>query len=167
MRETGAYAKRYHAIAEASLVAPSYHEIMALFDSDAKVIETRAKLDECEAMLHEAPNGPKRYALEEEIEGYRIWCDLLLPEDFLSRIMTYALQLDDSDIDQVTTEVLLDCAILAERGHNDPAAHLDGRFTPFMRDDINRRAWMIYHEWREANPPPEQRQRRLKVPSGR
>ena len=166
MREINAYASRYHAIAEAVLVAPTYAEIMGIFDADSLVLASRAKLAELAVTLQGAPKGPRRAALQEEIEAARIWCDLVLPVDFLSAVMSYALGLEASDIDTLTREMLLDAAILAERGSDNPADHLDGRFTAFMRDDINRRAWAIYAEWRETNAPREQGARRLKVPRG-
>ena len=167
MGEINAYAKRYHRIAEAALVEPTYDEILGIFSADSVVLAARVKLDELGSMLEETPRGPKRAALEEEIESMRIWCDLVLPIDFLSAIMSYALDIEASDIGEVTTEVMLDIAILAERGSDNPADHLDGRFTPFMKDDINRRAWTVYGQWREKNTPPEQRARRRKVIGGR
>ena len=49
--------------------------------------------------------------------------------------------------------MLLDAAILATNGHNNPADHLKGIFTHFNEDDINRRAWGIYAEWKKENTP--------------
>ena len=47
--------------------------------------------------------------------------------------------------------MLLEAAILAERGHNNPADHIHGIFTDFMKDDINKRAWILLTEEREKN----------------
>jgi len=164
MSEINAYSERYHRIAEAALVAPSYDQIMGLFDRDQKVAAARKECDRLDALLAQAPKGPKRAALEEEIQSLRIWSDLILPEDFLSAVMSYALGLDKSDIDEVTDDVLLDAAILADRGKDNPSDHLDGRFTPFMRDDINRRAWIAYNKWAETHRPKDAKR---KVPSAR
>jgi hypothetical protein len=153
MREINAYASRYHRLAEASLVAPTYDEIMGLFESDQTVKDAQAKLDELQATLQETPKGPKRAAIEEEIESTRVWCELLLPMDFLSAVMSYALGLDRSDIQEVSDEALLEAAMLADRGRDNPADHMDGRFTSFMKDDINRRGWMALQKWRETHKP--------------
>ena len=167
MREVSAYSERYHSVAEAALVAPTYTEILTIFDGDEMVERARRELDELEEKLLAAPGGGmERAALQEEIESTRMWCDLLLPADFLSAVMAFALGMDTSDIDAVTEEALLDAAILADRGRDNPADHLDGRFTPFMRDDINRRAWVLHNEWVEKRTPPEVKRRRKKVLSG-
>lgn len=166
MQEINAYAARYHRIAEVSLVAPTYDEILALFESDKVVSEAQAKLDELQTALQDTPKGPKRASLEEEIESLRVWCELLLPMDFLSSIMSYALGLDKSDIQEVTSEALLEAAMLADRGRDNPADHMDGRFTAFMQDDINRRGWMALQQWRETHKPKKTPKQRV-VPSGR
>jgi len=44
---------------------------------------------------------------------------------------------------------LIEAAILAERGHDNPANHLNGNFTDFMKDDINKRAWLLLEDERE------------------
>jgi hypothetical protein len=143
------YADRYHKIAELSLVAPTYDQIMRMFDRDRKVADARAQVAELREKLKETPNTAERRALEEEIDGLAIWCDLLLPEDFLGAIMSYALGVDKSDIKEVSEKMLLEAAMLAQRGGDNPADHLDGRFSAFMKDDINRRAWIIYNKWLE------------------
>jgi hypothetical protein len=145
------YADRYHKIAELSLVAPTYDQIMRMFDRDRKVADARAQVEELKAKLRDTPNTSERRALEEEIDGLAIWCDLLLPEDFLGAIMSYALGIEKSDIKQVTEDMLLEAAMLAQRGGDNPADHLDGRFSAFMRDDINRRAWVIHNKWVEKH----------------
>ncbi len=167
MQEINAYAARYHRLAEASLVAPTYDEILGLFKSDETVRGSQAKLDELEDNLREASKGPKRAALEEEIESMRVWCELILPMDFLSAIMSYALGLDKSDIQEVSDETLLEAAMLADRGRDNPADHMDGRFTPFMREDINRRAWMALHQWKEAHKPADVKRKKKAVFNGR
>jgi len=166
MPEINAYASRYHQLARASLVAPTYDELLGLFENDKSVNDAQVKLDELQATLQDTPKGPARKALEEEIESLRVWCELLLPIDFLSTIMSYALGLDKSDIQDVTEEALLEAAMLADRGRDNPADHMDGRFTSFMRDDINRRAWMALHQWKETHTPKKTPKHKV-VPSGR
>jgi hypothetical protein len=160
MREVTAYAERHHEIAKRALVAPTYDEILQIFKSDKTVAAAKEQMLAIKEKLRTAPRGPLRSALEEELENMRIWCELLLPEDFLGFIVSYTLGVDKSDIKEVTQEMLLDAAILAERGSDNPADHIDGTFTPFMRDDINSRAWVILEEWKKEHTP-KQRNKRM------
>jgi len=59
--------------------------------------------------------------------------------------MSFALQQDNSDIKDVSEDMLFSAAIKATKGHDNPADHLPGNFTDFNREDINDRAWSIYH----------------------
>lgn len=151
MKEIIEYSERQHAIAKEALVAPTYEEILKAFDCDVKIKETKEKLAALKSRIEETPRGPKRAELEEEIAAMKVWAEFVLPEDFLAFVVGYTLGIDKSDIKKVSEEMLLNAAILAERGKDNPADHLDGRFTPFMKDDINRRAWVIHREWQEEH----------------
>ncbi len=150
-KEILAYAERSHAIARAALVHPTYDEIVAVFGKDKKMLDARGRLDELEKKLGAAPPGRERDILDEQIRGLRIWVDLILPEDFLAVVVGYALGLDKSEIKTVSEDMLINAAVLAERGHDNPADHIGGRFTDFMRDDINTRAWLLLHQKREES----------------
>lgn len=151
MKEIIEYSERQHAIVREALVSPTYEQILKAFDCDAKIKETKEKLEALKSRVEETPRGPKRAELEEEIASMRIWCEYVLPDDFLAFVVGYTLGIDKSDIKKVSEEMLLNAAILAERGKDNPADHLDGRFTSFMKDDINRRAWAIHRQWQEEN----------------
>ena len=92
------------------------------------------------------PAGPRRTAFERETDGMRVWIDLLLPEDFMAGVVTYALGITKSDIKEVTENALYSAAVLAKIGNDNPADHLHGIFTDYMRDDINLRAAIILKE---------------------
>lgn len=151
LKEIVAYAERSHAIARASLVHPTYDEIVAVFGNDRKMLEARGQLDDLGKKLSATPPGRERDLLDEQIKGLRIWVDLILPEDFLSFVVGYALGIDKSEIKTVSEDMLINAAVLAERGHDNPADHIGGKFTDFMRDDINTRAWILLHERREES----------------
>ena len=146
MGEIVKYADVQHAITRKSLVEPSYDQIIAVcktgFDTDASIRETKA----LEELLATLPAGPKRSALLDEIESMRVWIDLLLPQDFIAAVVTYALGMSKSDIKEVTEETLYRIAIAAKLGNDNPADHLSGNFSDFNREDINRRSWIVYHE---------------------
>jgi hypothetical protein len=84
-----------------------------------------------------------------------IWTDYLLPEDFTAFIASYALGIDKGDIKKVSEKMLLEAAALAEKGHDNPADHLDGIWPEvqkgFYLDDINKRAWQILQEYRDKH----------------
>ena len=151
IRDVIAYASRNHEIVKASLVSPTYDEIFEVVGVDPKIKEAKKKLLELKELLKQTKNDGKRKAIEEEIDSLRIWCEYILPDDFIAHVVSYALCIDKSDIKTVSERMLLDAAILAERGHDNPADHIDGRFTPFMRDDINKRAWSLLAKKRKKN----------------
>jgi hypothetical protein len=149
LKEITAYAERSDAIARAALVHPTYAEIISVFGGDAKAIEAKKQIDALKEKLAAAPGGRERERLEEKIEALRIWYDLILPEDFLSFVVGYALGVDKSDIKKVSEEMLVNAAALAQLGHDNPADHIGGAFTDFMREDINCRAWILLDEKRQ------------------
>lgn len=140
------YAEMQHAIAKRSMVCPTYQEVFEICaaSSDINKIKNDLKnLDETIAML---PNSPKKTKVKNEYNSLRVWYDLLLPEDFLSTITCYALGIEKSDIKDITTESLINAAIMAKNGNDNPSDHLKGLFTDYMKDDINKRAWILFRE---------------------
>jgi len=144
------YAEKQHLICSKALIKPTYNEIIEMI-TDKSIVDAKSKIDELKEKLKETPRGEERTSLEKELDSLRVWTDLILPEDFMAVVMSYALGIDKSDIKELTSETLLRAAILAELGHNDPSDHIDGKFTAFMRDDINTRAWMILFDERQKN----------------
>ena len=148
MREIYEYAELQHNIARASLVAPTYEEIFEVIGCDPKIDEKKNELKELRELLRKAPNGPERIKLEEEVATIEAFTNLLLPDDFLNFIFCYTLGIEKSDIKLLTEKMLLEAAIMAEKGHDNPADHIEGQFTSFMRDDINKRAWILLQDER-------------------
>jgi hypothetical protein len=132
-------------------VAPTYEELFALIGKGPMVRNAEAAFKEIGALLLGLPRGPKRQELERERDMLRCTFDLLLPDDYVAPIIAYIVGAGKTDIDKVTREMLLTAAALAERGHDNPADHIDGLFTPFNRDDINRRAWEVLAEERDEH----------------
>ena len=144
-----------HKIVAQSLVRPTYQEIMDIYDKDGLVNKARETLKELKEKLMQSKPGPQRTALNKEIEEVKIWTEYLLPEDFTGTIVSFALGVDKSDIQKVSEEMLLEAAILAEKGHDNPSDHLDGMWPDiqkgFYQADINKRAWFILDEWKKKN----------------
>ncbi len=137
-------------IAQIALVKPTYNQMLeTLGDVDGTIKEVQGRIQALEERLKKVQDGAERDEMAESIERIKALHETVLPNDFLGKVTAYALGLDKSDMGLVTRGTLLDVAILAEQGHNNPADHLHGRFTDFMKDDINRHAWNVLHERRE------------------
>ena len=143
------YAEQNYKILRATLVSPSYDEVMELVGKDAMVKDAEAKFREINGLLRDLPRGPKRQEYEKERDSLRCLYDLILPDDFIAPIVAYEVGIGRTDIKKITREMLLTAAILAERGHDNPADHIDGIFSAFNRDDINRRGWEVLGDERE------------------
>ena len=140
-----AYAERNHNIVKAALLKPTYEQVIEMIGIDPEINKKKNIIESLRKKLHQAKPGPKRSALEEELDGLRIITEFILPDDFVSWIVCYTLGIDKSDIKSITKKMLLDAAILAKNNHNSPAENLKGLFTDFMIDDINRRSWAEYN----------------------
>ena len=145
------YAAAQHAIARAALISPTYDEIISVIGKGKDIDAKKEELAELREKLISMTPGTQRSALEEEIDSYQIWIDLLLPNDFLSSLVSYCLGINQSDHKSETEKMLLDAAILAEKGHDNPHDHLHGMFTDFNKHDIDVRAWMILTDFKEEH----------------
>jgi hypothetical protein len=68
----------------------------------------------------------------------------ILPQNTMAFLTQWALCLDVTDAKKLSSEKLLDAAILAKRNRNEPADNVAGVFATSQRDEINRAAWMLY-----------------------
>ncbi len=146
LKEIVAYADIQNEICKKALFKPSYGEIFEICKKGIDIEKKQAELLETEKLIATLPAGPRRTAFERETDGMRVWIDLLLPEDFMAGVVTYALGITKSDIKEVTENALYSAAVLAKIGNDNPADHLHGMFTDYMRDDINLRAAIILKE---------------------
>jgi len=140
------YSKTLHRIVEMSMISPTYQEMMEVIGKNKNIDNCRKVLKELKLELKKTPLGLRRNELEQEVASYEFFTNLILPEEFISVIVSYALNINKSDIKLISEDMLYDAAILATNGHNNPANHLDGNFTKFNEDDINKRSWIIYAE---------------------
>lgn len=146
LKDIVSYAEIQNAIAKKALVSPTYDEIFEICAKGFDRKQFEKDMQDIEELIAKTPRGAKQKALLERLDNTRVWYDLLLPEDFLSGITSYALSVAKSDIKELTRETLLNAAYSARKGHDNPADHISGNFTDFNKEDINRRAWGILHE---------------------
>jgi hypothetical protein len=151
LSEIIAYAEKQYKLCKEALVSPTYDEIFEIAGADPKIKEKLELIEELKKELQKTKAGPERTELENRLNNLKIWCYYILPEDFVAYITSWVLQIDKTDIKKVTDKILLDAAILAINGHDNPADHVDGNLTEYNYDDINRRAWTIYGEWKKNN----------------
>lgn len=133
-------------ITKKALISPTYDEIMEQIVHTNEHKEIEEEIHHISARISQMPHGKARTELENMLNEKRVWFDLILPEDFISTITSYALGTTKSDIKDVTKKALLRAAILAKNGNDNPADHLNGNFTAFNNDDINARAWDIFYK---------------------
>lgn len=145
-KEIADYLELQYKIIKKSLINPTYDEILGLSKYDLLRINAEKELVELENIINEMADGIGKRELLEKYYIVKSNSQYLLPEDFISFIMKYALQQDDSDIKDVTEDMLYESAIRAKNGSGNPSDHLPGNFTEFNKVDINNRAWIIFHK---------------------
>lgn len=148
------YAETNYRILRAALVEPTYDELMATVNRGTMVADAEARFKEINAQIKDMPRGPARQELENLRDATRCMYDLVFPDDFVSSIVLYQGAPPGSDIRKVVgergREMLLEAAILAERGHDNPHDHMLGNFTPFNLIDIDKQAWLVLADHRES-----------------
>ncbi len=155
--ESVQYAKLVSTIVKKALVKPKYEDFISLYDRHGALDKARETLSRLRERLATVPevddqgNETKEMQeLENEMNAEEAFYDLVLPTDFTSVIVPYALGTIKSDVDEITADLLFDWACAGKRGNKDPADYANGEFTAFMKWDINNRAWEIYNERMQA-----------------
>ena len=144
------YSEVQFQIIKRTLVNPTYDEIMSLSEYDLLRINAEKELEELEDIINDMPPSAEKNELKDKYYITKMNSQYLLPADFVSFIMKFALEQDNTDIGDVSEDMLHESAIRAKNGSGNPSDHLPGNFTDFNKVDINNRAWIIYHQ-RTAN----------------
>lgn len=142
------YAEQTNKLVRAALVSPTYDQIFEAIGKKAFNEQARERFVEIKKMIASMPPGPYRKQLEHDNEATRVLWEFLLPPDFIAAVVNFALEADNPIIKSMTEDMLLELAILAERGHDNPSDHVDGHLTAFHRLDIDRQAAIIFTEWK-------------------
>jgi hypothetical protein len=145
------YSELQYNILKRSLKAPTYEEIMSLSEADILRIHAEKELKELEGIINNLPAGPEKDKLKEKYYITLTNSKFLLPADFVSAVVSFALNSSGTDIKEVTEDMLFEAAYKAVKGHDNPADHLPGNFSDFNKEDINNRAWIIYSQRTEEN----------------
>lgn len=135
---------------KASLVHPTYAEINKYLKTTEIDIEMHKAIAECKAIIRTTEDIEVAKQLADEVQVLEIQCSFLYPDDFTATLTAILLQKDNTDIRKITKEMLLEWAVFAEKGNDNPADHAEGVFTEFQREDINRHASLVLAEYRET-----------------
>jgi len=146
VREMINYGEMQYSILKKALVSPTYDQIMSINKADELRINAEKEIEEIDELIDSLPIGPKRSRLEKERDTLRLQLEFLPPHDFVGTVIAYALGVNESDIKEITEDMLYEAANLAKLGHDNPSNHIHGTFSEFNKEDINNRAWCIYFE---------------------
>jgi len=141
---------KQEAILKEVLVSPTYEEIINdVYGQDNWYQDLLVKLANVEKRIKEEITPSEQNILVSRLRMLKMQTGFLLPNDFTAYVVSWALGIDRSDIKKVTKDILLEGAILATRGNDNPADHIHGNFNDYHRDAINKEAWIIYNEFQE------------------
>lgn len=144
--EVLAYSEMNVKICKAALVSPAYDEIFSAVGKTAFNAKVEERVKHINSLLEDMKQGPARQELEEIRDSLIVAWEIILPQDFMACIASYALKIGKTDIKKVTEEMLYTAAVLAARGHKAPHEYIHGVFSNFNIEDIDLRAWNIYDE---------------------
>ena len=135
------------ALIKETLISPTFEEIHdKVYGQDNRITELKEKLELIRNKIKEVPAN-ERAPLVKEADSIELYIGSLLPDDFMNAVTTWATGVDRSDIKKLTREMLLEAAILASNGRDNPASHMEGDFLDIHKDEINKTAWIVYNEF--------------------
>lgn len=138
------------ALVKLTLISPSFDEIVGMVtETNFLISEKREQLNKINEEIKKLPPGKQKKGLEKEAEKIEFYLGFLLPDDTMAFLTSWALGVEITDIKKLSRSLLLDAAIMAANGKNNPTDHISGVFTDFQKDDINRHAWSIYNQFIE------------------
>lgn len=145
-RELTSIFELQHRLVKAWLVSPTYDEIMKVAKLDGFESDAEKRIKELSLDIMNLPIGPERKELEQELASTRLLFDLVLPNDFTSTITDYALKRNQTDIQLITDEILLEAATLQSVQGGRVSDYISGVLTDFNKVDIDERGLVLYAE---------------------
>ena len=139
----------HETIAKNCMVSPTYKEAYDFIGNTELITSMRERCVKVREEIKLVTDMKEAEEYSKELDMMELFLEFLLPDDFLAGLTTVIIQRDNTDIRKITKEMLFDAAVLAERGHNDPADHIVGLFTDFQKEDLNKYAWIELARYRE------------------
>lgn len=139
---------KQEAIVKASLIAPTFEEIINIIYPDLE--ERKKEVERSKEDLYKIKKKDKKYReTEQRILAQELFLAFPLPTNFMAFISAWAQGVDITDIKRLSRKMLLEAAILAANGKDNPHDHIKGIFTDKHEIDIDKAAWHIYNEFQE------------------
>ena len=151
IEELSAYAERHDKLCKLAMVKPTYDEAMKIAGAHIDSKDISRQLAEIESMFAKIESMQDKDTsllknLRDQYSAIELQSKFILPADFTAHIVNYTLGISESDIKAVTEEMLMNAAVLATRGNDNPSDHLRGVFTDLMTREIDNRAWILFDE---------------------
>jgi hypothetical protein len=144
------YKNAQEALVKLTMIKPTYDEICGMVtESNFLISEKTAELEEINKIINTLKPGKEKKELQKQADQIEYYLGFLLPDDAMAFITAWALGIEITDIKKLDRRILLDAAIMAANGKNNPTDHLTGIFTDFQKDDINKNAWYFYNQYME------------------
>lgn len=132
------------------MVCPTFDEVVSLVsEEDFCAKRIREQIEEIKAIDRKGMTTKEKADLEARLYNLELSVAFILPEDTMGYLTSWALGADVSDIKKLSEEQLLDAAFLAAKGQDNPHEHLTGIFTDRDKNDIDKRAWILHHDFME------------------
>jgi len=131
-----------------TLVRPSFDEIIGMVtETNFLISEKQKELNEINQKIKKVKPAKKKKELQIQADKIEYYLGFLLPDDTMSFLTAWALGVEITDIKKMSRDILLDAAIMAVNGKDNPTDHITGVFTDFQKEDINKHAWFIYKQF--------------------
>lgn len=138
------------ALVKKTLIQPSFDEIITMImETNFLIAEKKREKEEIEKLIKTLPDRKQVKELEKKMVELEFYLGFLLPDDTMNFLTAWAMGIQITDIKKLSRKILLDAAIMAINGHDNPTDHLSGVFTDFQENDINKHAWVIYNKFVE------------------
>ena len=137
------------------MISPTYEEVENMLLKHSNIEGLHEKMEEIKMsfILDKTLTSSERQELERQYAMLEMRVRYIFPSDFLIDMFTFATQQNVTDIKKITSrEILLEAAVLAENNCR-PSDILcsDGKFSPFNKKDVDKRAKIILQEERTKN----------------
>lgn len=145
-RRWAEFSAMHHKIVKAALVSPTYDEIFGMIGKSDLARDAEAVFIDINKELRTMKEGPEKKLMEQRAASLKSLFDLLMPDDFLITVAYYALGKNRSEIDNVTEEILWECALLQSKMGGRISDYCRGMFTDFNKRDIDNAGLYVYNK---------------------
>lgn len=134
------------AVCKLAFVNPTYDQIIKMVTGiEYSISEKQEELKKINEQI-KLLKGKERTEAQKRILQIEYQIGFLLPDDTMSFVTAWSLGADITDIKKVSRDILLNAAIMAKYYGKFPSDCIDGVFTDFQKQDINRTGMILYQQ---------------------